>query len=127
MKSFNQCIFVGHAGSDPKLLTTGSGKTLTKFRLGVSGYHKKEEPSDTLWLTVLVWREELATVVSEYVKTGSLVLVSGRLSQRSYTDGERQERITLELTAEKVELLGTGKPADAPHATPAETQSAATI
>ena len=127
MNSFNQCTFVGHAGSDPKLLTTGSGKTLTKFRLGVSGFHKHEENTDTLWLTVLVWREERAKVVAELIKSGSLVLVSGRLSQRSYADEEGQERITLELTAEKVELLGTGKQADAPHATLAETQSAAAI
>jgi len=127
MNSFNQCTFIGNAGSDPKLLTTGSGKSFARFRLGVSGYHKKEEQSDTLWLTVLVWREELATVVSEYVKTGSLVLVSGRLSQRSYTDGEGQERITLELTAENVELLGKGKAAAAPEAAPTETQPAVTV
>jgi single-strand DNA-binding protein len=126
MNSFNQCTFVGHAGSDPKLLTTGSGKSFTRFRLGVSGVHKQEK-SDTLWLTVLVWREELAKVVSEHVQTGSLVLVSGRLSQRTYTDGEGQERTTLELTAEKVELLGKGKPTGVSHITPAEPPPAMTV
>jgi single-strand DNA-binding protein len=126
MNSFNQCTFVGHAGSDPKLLTTGSGKSFTRFRLGVSSIHKQEQP-DTLWLTVLVWSEALAKVVADRVTTGSLVLVSGRLSQRSYTDGEGQERTTLELTADKVELLGKGKQKAAAVSSPAEAQPATAV
>ena len=126
MNAFNQCTFIGNAGSDPKLLTTGSGKAFARFRLGVHGY-QKDEKANTLWLTVLIWREELAKVVSEHVKTGSLVLVSGRLSERPYTDGEGYERTNLELTADKVELLGKGKHTDVPEATPAGTQPAAAI
>jgi len=49
----------------------------------VSSVHKQEK-SDTLWLTVLVWSELLAKVVANLVTTGSLVLVSGRLSERIY-------------------------------------------
>jgi single-strand DNA-binding protein len=122
MNSFNQCTFVGHAGSDPKLLTTGSGKSFARFRLGVSGVGKPEK-AETLWLTVLVWREELAKVVSELVTTGSLVLVSGRLFERAYTDGQGHKRTNLELTADKMELLGKGKQTDASRA-PAEMQPA---
>src|ERR687884_563733 len=124
MNSFNQCTFIGHTGSDPKLLTTGKGKSFTRFRLGVSGYHKHEEAADTLWLTVLVWSEGMAKVVVDHIKTGSLVLVSGRLSERTYTDTEGRDRTTLEVTAEKVELLGKGKPAETPQqeVAPAETQ-----
>src|SRR5919206_4806602 len=103
MNSFNQCTFIGHAGSDPKLLTTGKGKSFTRFRLGVSGYQKSEEAADTLWLTVLVWSEGMAKSVVELIKSGSLVLVSGRLSERTYTDAEGKNRTTLELTADKVE------------------------
>ena len=66
-------------------------------------------------------------MVSEHVKTGSLVLVSGRLSEHVYTDGEGQERTTLELTADKVELLSKGKQADAPEAAPAAAQAAAAL
>jgi single-strand DNA-binding protein len=115
MNSFNQCTFIGHAGSIPKLLATGNGKSFTRFRLGVSNYHKNEEGTEeeTLWLTVLVWREEMAKVVSNLVVTGSLILVSGRLSQRAYTDKDGQERINLELIADKVELLGKAKQSEA--------------
>ena len=98
MKSFNQCTFIGHAGSDPKLLTTGKGKSFTRFRLGVSGYQKSEEAADTLWLTILVWSEGMAKSVVELIKSGSLVLVSGRLSERPYTDKDGKDRTNLELT-----------------------------
>jgi single-strand DNA-binding protein len=126
MNSFNQCTFIGHAGSDPKLLTTGSGKSFARFRLAVSSIHKQEQP-DTLWLTVLIWSEALAKVVADLVTTGSLVLVSGRLSQRSYTDGQGAERTTLELTADKVELLGKAKQKDATQETATEAQPAVAI
>src|SRR4051812_25221069 len=100
MNTFNQCLFVGHAGSTPKLLTTGSGKSFTRFRLAVSETRKGEGTDGTLWLTVLVWPEALAKVVVERVKSGSLVLVSGRIAERQYTDGKGFERTTLELAAD---------------------------
>jgi single-strand DNA-binding protein len=106
--TFNQCTFIGNTGSAPKLLTTGSGKTFTKFRLAVHGY-AKEETEEPLWLTVLVWREEKAKTVAELVKKGALVLVSGRLAERTYTDTDNVLRRDLELTAEKIELLASPK------------------
>jgi len=108
MRTFNQCTFIGHTGSDPKLLTASNGKSFTRFRLGVSNLGK-EEQNDTLWLTVLIWREDLAKTVSDLVRTGSLVLASGRLSVRLYTDKNSAERTNIELIAEKVELLEKGK------------------
>src|SRR5215218_9815986 len=97
---------------DPKLLITPSSKSFTRFRLAVADTQKKDEKAGTLWLTVLVWPEALAKVVVERVRSGSLVLVAGRLSERPYTNGEGEERTNLELIAGSVEFLGTGKPGE---------------
>ena len=110
--TFNQCTFIGNTGSDPKLLTTGTGKSFTRFRLAVPGMHK-DEKNDTLWLTVIVWQEALAKITTDLITTGSLILVSGRLGERTYTDQNGAEKTTVELIADKVELLAKGKSARA--------------
>ena len=122
--TFNQCTFIGNTGSAPKLLTTGSGKTFAKFRLAVHGY-AKEEAQEPLWFTVLVWREDLAETVSEILKKGALVLVSGRLAERTYTDNDNVLRWELELNAEKIELLASPKQERNAEPTHAATQQPA--
>jgi single-strand DNA-binding protein len=117
--TFNQCTFIGNAESEPKLLTTGNGKSFTRFRLAVPGLHK-DEKNDTLWLTVLIWQEALAKIATDFIATGSLVLVSGRLAQRLYADRDCVEKTNLELIADKVELLAKAKSAHASE--PAETE-----
>jgi single-strand DNA-binding protein len=106
--TFNQCTFIGNTGSAPKLLTTGRGKVFARFRLAVHGY-PKEETQEPLWLTVLIWREDVAKTIAEILKKGALVLVSGRLAERTYTDNDNVLRRELELSAEKVEILASPK------------------
>lgn len=74
MAGINHCVFVGRVGIDPQLNQTNEGVSYCRFRLAVD--QGKEEP---LWLLVVAWRN-LATQVEKYVKKGSLVLVSERLS-----------------------------------------------
>jgi single stranded DNA-binding protein len=112
------------SGSDPKLLTTGTGKSFTRFRLAVPGMHK-DEKNDTLWLTVLVWREDLAKTAAEILKKGALVLVSGRLAERTYTDTDNVLRRDLELSADKIELLASPKQELNGESAPAVTQQTA--
>jgi single-strand DNA-binding protein len=57
-----------------------------------------------MWLTVVAW-DKLASRVSEVVKKGSLVLVAGRLSVRSYTDKNNVEKQAVEVTAHTVQAL----------------------
>jgi single-strand DNA-binding protein len=104
---FNQCTFIGHAGSDAKLLTTSAGRQFLKFRLGVSDYSGKDE--DTLWLTVLVWSSKQTETLGNLVKKGALILVAGRLSVRPYVNSEGQEKTEVEVIAQDVQLLAKPK------------------
>ena len=124
--NFNQCTFIGNAGSVPKLLTTGNGKSFTRFRLAVPGLHK-DEKNDTLWLTVIVWQEALAKITTDLITTGSFILVSGRLAERIYTDHDGAEKTTVELIADKVELLAKGKSARASEPAQTEQQHSVTV
>ena len=104
---FNQCTFIGHAGSDAKLLTTSAGRPFLKFRLGVSDYSGKDE--DTLWLTVLVWSSKQTETLGNLVKKGALVLVAGRLSVRPYVNSEGVEKTEVEVIAQDVQILARPK------------------
>src|SRR5438067_1143285 len=85
MISFNQVTFAGNVGRESELQQTDNGNTYARFSLAVDSSFTKDEPP--MWLTVTAWGK-LAEQVSKLVKKGSLVLVSGRLAIRSYTDKE---------------------------------------
>ena len=83
MSGFNHCTFVGYVGVDPELRQTNEGVSFCRFRLAVD--QGKDEP---MWLSVVAWRQ-LATQVERFVKKGSQVLVSGRLSVDTYMDKDK--------------------------------------
>ncbi len=99
MAGFNHCVFVGRVGLDPQLNQTNEGVSYCRFRLAVD--QGKEEP---MWLSVVAWRN-LATQVEKYVKKGSLVLVSGKLSVDTYTDKENRKQTGVEIVALDVRFL----------------------
>jgi single-strand DNA-binding protein len=114
MAAFNHCVFVGRVGVDPQLNQTNEGVSYCRFRLAVD--QGKEEP---MWLSVVAWRN-LATQVEKFVKKGSLVLVSGRLSIDTYTDKQNHKQTGVEIVALDVRFLdqkpkpGTERHADEP-------------
>ena len=104
MVSFNQVIFAGNVGRESELRKTEEGTSVARFSLAVDTFSGKDEDKAPMWLTVVCWRQ-LAEQVSKIVKKGSLVLVSGRLSVRSYTDKEQKERTAVEVIASTVQVL----------------------
>jgi single-stranded DNA-binding protein len=69
----------------------------------------------------------LAKIATDLITTGSLVLVSGRLEERIYTDRDGAEKTNLELIADKVELLAKGRSARASEPAQTEQQQPATL
>jgi len=117
MASFNLVTFIGNAGGSPELRKTPADTSVTDFRLAVHSYTGKDQdgkPTDTtMWLTVVCWKE-LAEQVVKIVRKGSLVLVSGKLAIREYTDKENGKHTKVEVVAATVLLLDK-KPAALPE------------
>ncbi len=105
MTSFNQVIFIGNTGTDAELRTGEDSNSFARFRLAVTTDFKERE-TPPLWLTVIAFGK-LASQVSEVVKKGALVLVSGRLSIRQYTDKQNVQRQSVEVVAQNVQVLPT--------------------
>ncbi len=113
-------MLVGRVGKDPQLNQTNEGVSYCRFRLAVD--QGKDEP---MWLSVVAWRS-LATQVEKYVKKGSLVLVSGRLSVDTYIDKENRKQTGVEIVALDVRFLDQKRTEDRePQAEQPSTETAA--
>lgn len=105
---YNRCIFVGRLGRDPELRYTQSGKAVATFNLAVD---RGDTEKNTDWITCVVWDKQAETV-SQYLTKGRLVLVEGRLQQRSYEGKDKQKKTVYELHANTVRFLPDGKSHD---------------
>jgi single-strand DNA-binding protein len=70
------------------------------------------KPDATEWHKIICWRK-LAEIVSKYVKKGDRVAVVGRLSYNSWEDKDGNKRVTAEILADEVVMLGGGEQAQA--------------
>jgi single-strand DNA-binding protein len=108
MKSFNQVMFIGHVGKEPVVRVVKTEKkedvNVCHFSLAVDEGKEK----DTLWLTITAWRT-LADQVKTYVHTGDLLLVTGKLSIRTYSDKENVQRTAVEVIATDIRFLHAKK------------------
>lgn len=100
----------GYLAGKPKLRTveTASGAAVvTKLRVAVTPRRRDraEQWSDgeTIWFDVSAWRAA-ATNCAATLDQGDRVVVSGKLSQRTWTDAEGREHPGLHIAADSVGL-----------------------
>lgn len=109
MNTINIC---GRLCADPELKTTQSGVSVCSYNLAV----KRPKVKDTTdFLTVVSWRAG-AEYLAKFGHKGDMVAVSGVLTTRSWEDKNGNKRISYEIVADTVELVGNkteqSKPAD---------------
>ena len=102
--SGNNITVVGNITRDPELRFTPSGQA--NARLGVAVNRRWQDKSSGEWqeatsfFDVICWRE-LAENVSESLKRGARVVVTGRLEQRTW-EQEGNKRSVVEIIADEV-------------------------
>ena len=108
MASVNKVILVGNLGRDPETRYLPSGDAVTNVTIATTEQWKDkggEKQEATEWHRVAFFGR-LAEVAGEYLKKGSQVYVEGRLQTRKWTDKEGQERLTTEIRADRMQMLG---------------------
>lgn len=106
MATFNDCSFSGNVGRDPEMRYFESGNCLATFSLPIEG----RRDGETFWLNVKVWGKQ-ATVIADYVKKGSRIIVNGELEFESWeSNGEKKTKPV--LNCRKFTLLGDKKKTD---------------
>lgn len=105
--NFNKVILLGNLTSDPELRNLPSGQPVCSFRMATNRIWTDkasgEKQQRTEYHSIIAWRN-LATIASQYLKKGSLVLVEGRLTTRSWDDSSGNKRYRTEIIADNIQL-----------------------
>ena len=97
----NQIVIMGRLTRDPELRRTGSGIAVASFTVAVDrdfgGRDGGEKETD--FIDCVAWRQT-GEFVSKYFTKGRMIVVSGRLQIRSWTDKDGNKRRTAEVVAD---------------------------
>ena len=99
----NHITIMGRLTRDPELRRTGSGIAVASFTVAVDrdfgGRDGGEKETD--FIDCVAWRQT-GEFVSKYFTKGSMIVVSGRLQIRNWTDKEGNKRRSAEVVADNV-------------------------
>ena len=97
----NHITIMGRLVRDPELRRTGSGVAVASFTVAVDrdfgGRDGGEKETD--FIDCVAWRQT-GEFVSKYFTKGRMIVVSGRLQLRSWTDKDGNKRRTAEVVAD---------------------------
>ena len=113
----NKVQLIGRLGKDVEVMTFDDGKVKARFPVATNEVFKNKEGEKverTQWHDVVTWGG-LAEVAGQHLKKGLEVAVEGRLSYRTYEDGEGHTRyICLLYTSPSPrDISGTRMPSSA--------------
>lgn len=111
----NKVSLIGNLGQDPEIRYTQSGSKIASFSIATTEKWKDrqsgEQKTQTQWHRVVVFNENIANVVEQYVKKGSSVYVEGSLQYRKYTGADEIEKNITEVVISQfkgeLKLLGS--------------------
>lgn len=101
----NQCSFIGRLGNDPEARQAGE-TNVSNFNIAVGS--KVGDKESTEWVRIVAFAR-LADVCNEYLQRGQQVFVTGRLQSRKWVDKDGVERVSVEVIANNMQMLGKGK------------------
>ena len=110
MRGFSKAIIAGNLTRDPDLRTTPSGATVCGFGVAVNRNYRdasgnqKEEVS---FFNCSAWGK-VGETINQYAKKGTGIIVSGRLSEREWTDRDGNKRNSLEVNVDDFSFIGGG-------------------
>ena len=105
--NLNKTFLIGNLTADPELKNLTSGQTVCSFRLATNRVWNDRESGEKKqkaeFHSIVAWGK-LATLVSQYLNKGSLVLIEGRLNTRTWDDPSGNKRYKTEIIAENVQF-----------------------
>ena len=102
----NRVILMGRLVSDPELKTTGTGISVTSFRIAVErSYAKQGEERKADFFDIVCWRNQ-AEFVCRYFGKGAMIAIDGQLQSRTYQAKDGTNRYVVEVVADSVSFTG---------------------
>lgn len=118
----NRIVLMGRLTHDPELRRTASGIACANFSVAVDRDFGRNDAGEkeTDFFDCVAWRTS-AEFVSKYVSKGRMVVVSGRLQVRPWTDKDGNRRRAYEIVADNVYFADSRNAvADKPVSDPAD-------
>ena len=97
----NVITILGRLVRDPELRQTNSGKSVCSFTLAVDRNFKNNGEKEVDFIDCVAWGNT-ADFVSRYAEKGRLLIASGRLQIREWTDKEGKKRRNAEVITSNV-------------------------
>ena len=99
----NHITIMGRLTRDPELRRTGSGLAVASFTVAVDRDwpNKETGEKETDFIDCVAWRQT-GEFVSKWFSKGSMIVVSGRLQIRPWTDKEGNKRKAAEIVVDNV-------------------------
>jgi single-strand DNA-binding protein len=100
----NVFSFIGTVGRDAEVRYLPSGQAVLNVTVANNvGFGDKQQ---TLWVRVALWGKRAEGSLKDYLKKGQQVFVSGELTQREFQANDGTTKVSLELSAAVLELVG---------------------
>lgn len=119
-KSINVIQLLGYVGRDPEVRDVG-GTQCASFSMATGDKYTSRdgrEVDNTQWHRVEAWDSDkgqpLAKVVSQYVRKGDRVYVTGEVRYRKYADKDGIERTATTVNARDIVLLSSKSDSEQP-------------
>jgi len=104
--NFNKVVLLGRVASDIEMRSTTAGQSVCTFRLATNRVWKDksgEKKEDSQFHNIVLWGRQ-AENASQFLAKGSLVLIEGRLQNRSWEDKTGNKRYITEIVGENFQL-----------------------
>lgn len=108
MASLNKVCLIGNLGNDPDVRYAQNGTAVATISVATTEKWKDKDgnPQErTEWHRVKFFGK-LAEIVEQYLKKGSQVYVEGSIRSEKYTDKEGAEKISYDIVANEMKMLG---------------------
>ena len=102
----NEVCMIGNVGAEPVLRKTDGG--LSVLNLSIATTYKTAKHERTDWHRVVLWGV-LAEHAARNLRTGSCILVAGRLSNNKWTDEAGVERFSTEIVGDAMQIISGWK------------------
>jgi len=105
MSDVNTVVISGRLAKDPESRKIGDDEKL-KVSFSVASNRRwgpTKEQEDTCWVDIEVWGK-LAQIAADYCRKGSVVTITGRLSQDKWTTDDGQKRSKHYINATEISL-----------------------
>lgn len=109
------CIAKAVVATAPELRETKKGNKVCNFNVVTNKRWQDAEGNSherQTWLRVVAWDEEAERICNSKLTVGSLVEVRGELQSREFKTKEGEDRSSIELRANEVDIIRFKKPED---------------